>query len=65
VGRRDPKAYTFTKNAEPQFNLLPDGEPVEHFSLFFNDELLNNNIIETNSETQNCGTSAKPEAHLE
>jgi hypothetical protein len=44
------KAYTFTKNAGPRFNLLPpDAEPMDYyFSLFFNDELLNNIVIETN-----------------
>jgi hypothetical protein len=41
-------AYTFTKNAGPQFHLLPDAEPMDYFSLFFNDELLNNIVVETN-----------------
>jgi hypothetical protein len=44
---KKPKSYPFTKNAGPQFNLLPDADPMGYFSLFFNDELLNN-IIETN-----------------
>jgi hypothetical protein len=39
VGDKKPKAYTFTENAGPQFNLLPDAEPMDYFSLFFNDEL--------------------------
>jgi hypothetical protein len=39
-------AYTFTKNAGPQFHLLP--EPMYYFRLFFNDELLNNIVVETN-----------------
>jgi hypothetical protein len=27
MGDKKLKAYTFTKNAGPQFNLLPDAEP--------------------------------------
>jgi hypothetical protein len=42
MGDKKLKAYKFTKNAGPQFNLLPDAEPMDYFSLFFNDELLNN-----------------------
>jgi hypothetical protein len=45
---KKPKAYTFTKMAGPQFTLLPDTEPMDSFILFFNDELLNNIVIETN-----------------
>jgi hypothetical protein len=41
-------AYTFTKNVGPQFNLLPDAEPMDYFILFFNDELLNKIVIGTN-----------------
>jgi hypothetical protein len=50
VVRRDkkPKAYTFTKNAGPQFILLPDAELMDYSGLFFNDKLLNNIAIETN-----------------
>jgi hypothetical protein len=48
VGDKKPKAYTFTKNAGPQFNLLPSAEPMDYFRLFFNDELSNNIVIETN-----------------
>jgi hypothetical protein len=48
MGDKKPKAYTFTKNAGPQFNLLPDAEPMDCFSSFFNDELLNNIVTETN-----------------
>jgi hypothetical protein len=48
MGDKTPKAYIFTKNAGPQFNLLPDAELMDYFSLFFNDELLNNIVIETN-----------------
>jgi hypothetical protein len=48
MGDKEPKAYTFTKNVGPQFNLLPDAEPRDYFSLFFNHELLNNIVIETN-----------------
>jgi hypothetical protein len=44
---KKPKAYTFTKNAGPQFHLLPDEEPMDYFRLFFSDELLNN-VVETN-----------------
>jgi hypothetical protein len=46
VGDNKPRAYAFTKNAGPQFNLLPDAEPMDYFSLFFNDKLLNNYVIE-------------------
>jgi hypothetical protein len=40
-------AYALTKSSGPQFHLLPDAEPMDYFSLVFNDELLNNNV-ETN-----------------
>jgi hypothetical protein len=46
MSNKKPKSYTFTKNAGPQFNLLPDAEPSDY--LFFNDQLLNNIVIETN-----------------
>jgi hypothetical protein len=36
VGGKKTEAYTFTKNAGPQFNLLPYAEPMDYFSLFFN-----------------------------
>jgi hypothetical protein len=49
MGNKKLNAYTFTKNAGPQFHLLPDAEPMEHFSLFFNDEFLNRIVVETNS----------------
>jgi hypothetical protein len=49
MGDKKPKAYTFSKNAGPQFNLLPDAEPMDHFILFFTDELVNNIVIETES----------------
>jgi hypothetical protein len=42
LGNKKPKAFTVSKNAGPQFNLLPNAEPMDYFSLFFNDELLNN-----------------------
>jgi hypothetical protein len=46
---KKPKAYTFYKNAGPQFHLLPDdAEPMDYFGLFFSDELLNNIVVETN-----------------
>jgi hypothetical protein len=68
LGEKKTKAYTFMKNAGPQCN-LPDAQPMDYFSLFFNDELLNNIVIETNryarDETQNCGISGKPEVQLE
>jgi hypothetical protein len=48
MGDKKPNAYTFTKNAGPQFHHLPDAEPMDYFSLFFNDELLNNIVVETN-----------------
>jgi hypothetical protein len=47
MGDQKLNAYRFTKNAGPQFHLLPDAEPMDYFSLFFNDELLNS-IVETN-----------------
>jgi hypothetical protein len=40
VSDKKTKAYAF--------NLLPDTEPMDYFSLFFNDELLNNIVIEIN-----------------
>jgi hypothetical protein len=51
---KKPKSYPFTKNAGPQFNLLPDADPIGYFSLFFNDELLNNIVIETNRVNKSC-----------
>jgi hypothetical protein len=45
-------AYTFTKNVGPQFNFLPDAQSKDYFSLFFNNELLNNIVIETNRYTR-------------
>jgi hypothetical protein len=57
MGNKKPKAYTFTKNAGPQFNLLPDAEPMDYFSLFYRNKQV--------CERQNCGTSAKSEVHLE
>jgi hypothetical protein len=32
VHNKKPKAYAFTKNAGPQFNLLPDAEPMDYFN---------------------------------
>jgi hypothetical protein len=67
MGDKKPKAYTFTKSAGSQFNLLPDAEPVDYFSSFFNDGLLNNIVIETSRypRDKNRRTSAKLEVHLE
>jgi hypothetical protein len=48
MGDKKLNAYTFTKNARPQFHLLSDAEPMDYFSLFFSDELLNNIAVETN-----------------
>jgi hypothetical protein len=48
TSNKKPKTYTFTKNSVPQFNLLPAAETMDYFRLFFNDELLNNTVIETN-----------------
>jgi hypothetical protein len=46
---KNPKAYTFSKNAGPQLHLLPgDADPVDYFSLFFSYELVNNIVVETN-----------------
>jgi hypothetical protein len=53
MGDKKPKAYTFTKNARPKFNLLPHAEPMDYFTLFLNDELLNNTVIETNRNVRN------------
>lgn len=47
LGNKKPKIFTFTKNAGPKFNLLPAAGPIDFGSLF-NDELLNNTVIETN-----------------
>jgi hypothetical protein len=47
MGDKKPKAYTSTKNVGPQFNLLPDAEPMDYLIVFFNDELLNNIVLET------------------
>jgi hypothetical protein len=47
-GRQETQSTIFTKNAGPQFHLLADAEPMDYFSLFFNDELLNNIAVETN-----------------
>jgi hypothetical protein len=47
LGNQKPKIFTFTKNAGPKFNLLPAAGPMD-FGSFFNDELLNNTVIETN-----------------
>jgi hypothetical protein len=47
MGDNKPNAYTFTKNAGPQFNPLPDAEPMDYYSLFFSNELLNNTVIDT------------------
>jgi hypothetical protein len=66
MGDKKPKAYTFTKNAGPKFNLLSDAKPMDYFILFFNDQVLNNIVIETNRKARhNCQTSAKPMVHLE
>jgi hypothetical protein len=47
MGDRKPNAYTFTKNAGSQFCRLADAEPMDYFSLFFSDKLLNNIVAET------------------
>jgi hypothetical protein len=47
MGDKKSKTYTFTKNARPQFFLLPYAMPTDYFILFFNDELLTNIVIET------------------
>jgi hypothetical protein len=48
MGDKKLNTYTFTKNAGPQFHLLPDAELMDYFSLFFSDELLNSIVVETN-----------------
>jgi hypothetical protein len=35
MGDRKPKAYTFTKNAGPQFNHPPDAEPMPFILVYF------------------------------
>jgi hypothetical protein len=59
VGDKKSKAYTFTRNSGPQFN-LPGAEPMNYFSLFFIDELLSDIVRETNkyAKTQSFETSA-------
>jgi hypothetical protein len=46
MGDKKLNAYTFTKDAGPQFHLLPDGELMDSFRLLFNDELCNNIVVE-------------------
>jgi hypothetical protein len=48
MGDKKLNAYTFTKNAGPQFHLQPDAEPMDYFSLFFNDELMTYIVVEPN-----------------
>jgi hypothetical protein len=48
MGDKKPKEYTFTNSAGIRFKLLPDAQPMNYFRLFFNDELLNNTVTETN-----------------
>jgi hypothetical protein len=64
VGDKEPKVYTIITNAGPQFNLLPDAEPMDYFILFFNDGLLSNIVIKTNRYTKLLNL-AKPKVHLE
>jgi hypothetical protein len=61
------KAYTFTKNAGPQFNLLPDAEAMDYFILFFNEGLLNDIVIETNRYARDeiAELQPSPKVHLE
>lgn len=47
IGDKKPKEYTFTKNIRSKLNLLPDVEPMDYFSLFFNDKILNNTVTKT------------------
>jgi hypothetical protein len=47
-GDKKLKAYTFSKNSGPQYNLLLEAEPMDYFSIFFNDELLDNIVTERN-----------------
>jgi hypothetical protein len=62
VDDKKSKAYAFTKNAGSQFNLLPDVEPMDYFSSFFNDKLLTNTVTRDKQvcKTQNSA-SALPE----
>jgi hypothetical protein len=48
MGDMKVNTFTFTKNAGPQFHLLPDAGPMHYFSLFFNDKFLNSIVVETN-----------------
>jgi hypothetical protein len=50
TGDKKPKAYTFTTNAGSNLT-LPNAEPMDYFTLFFNDELVNNTVIETMNNT--------------
>jgi hypothetical protein len=59
MGNKKLNTYTFTKNAGPQFHLLPDAEPMDYFTLFFNDELLNNIVVETNRYARQLPTADK------
>jgi hypothetical protein len=54
MGNKKPMEYTFTKTVEQKFNLLPNAEPIDYFSLFFNYVLLNNTIAKT-KKLQNFG----------
>jgi hypothetical protein len=45
---RKLKKYNFTKNAGPKFGLPSDAEPLDYFTLFFNEELLPEIVAETN-----------------
>jgi hypothetical protein len=48
MGDKKLNAHTFSKNAGPQCHLLPDAEPMDYFSLFFNGKIWNNTVVETN-----------------
>jgi hypothetical protein len=61
MGDKKLNAYTFTKNAGTQFHLLPDAEPMNYFSLFFNDELLNSIVVETNRYVSRWSDVSVPE----
>jgi hypothetical protein len=58
---RKLKKYNFTKNAGPKLGLPSDAEPIDYFTLFFNEELLSEIVTETNRyvKEKNIKTAGK------
>lgn len=50
VGANDrrPAQFNYMKNAGPKLNLPADADPIQYFLLFFNDDIMNDIINETN-----------------